>query len=369
MASSCSWRSRPSGPISAKPAEITQSAFVPLRSASSAAASTLLAGQADDAQVDVVGDLLDGAVGPDAGHGLALAVDGVRGAGEAAGEHVAEQLAADGAAAGRGADDGDGGRLEEGAQGGGDGDVVALVDALPVALGGREREAHLVDAALEGAGGAEADVLEDPEHGGVLGQHLGDEGVDAVLGGPGGELLEQAGADAVALIVVGDRERRLGGVPVAQPDVVAERHDPLLVRLAHDADERALLLPVGLDEGAREALAGGGEAVEAEEAAVDGEAGEELDDGRGVVADGRAQAHGASVPEDHVHGVAHTVILPETRHRVKRVRFGAGVASAVSRSGARKTRSLRLAPNSCRSVPEARSCCIGWRIRTSAWIS
>ena len=40
MASSCSWRSRPSGPISAKPAEITQSAFVPLRSASSAAAST-----------------------------------------------------------------------------------------------------------------------------------------------------------------------------------------------------------------------------------------------------------------------------------------------------------------------------------------
>ena len=39
-ASSCSWRRMPSGPVSAKPAEITQSARVPLRSASSAAAST-----------------------------------------------------------------------------------------------------------------------------------------------------------------------------------------------------------------------------------------------------------------------------------------------------------------------------------------
>ena len=55
----------------------------------------VLAGQADHAEVDRVGDLLERAVGAHAGDGLAGAVDGVGGAGEAAGEDVAEEEPAD----------------------------------------------------------------------------------------------------------------------------------------------------------------------------------------------------------------------------------------------------------------------------------
>ena len=40
LASSCSWRRTPSAPVSAKPAEITQSALVPFCSAASASSST-----------------------------------------------------------------------------------------------------------------------------------------------------------------------------------------------------------------------------------------------------------------------------------------------------------------------------------------
>ena len=77
-ASSCSCRSRPSAPVSAKPAEITHSARTPCRSAAAAAAEHLLAGEADHGEVDRVGDLLDRRVGADAGDGLALEVDGDR---------------------------------------------------------------------------------------------------------------------------------------------------------------------------------------------------------------------------------------------------------------------------------------------------
>ena len=64
-----------------------------------------------------------------------------------------------------------------------------------------------------------------------------------------GELLEETGADSLALEVVGDRERRLGRMGVAEPDVVPDRHDALLVDVAHDADQRALLGPVGCRRG------------------------------------------------------------------------------------------------------------------------
>ena len=215
------------------------------------------------------------AVGAHAGDGLARAVDRVRGTGEPAGEDVAEQLAADRAASRRGADHGHGFRLEERLQRRRHGDVVALVDARLVALRRLDREPHLDDAAVERARGPEADVLEHGEHGLVLGQDLRDERLDAVRGGALGKLLEEAGADALALEVVGDGERCLRRVRVAEADVVADRDDPFVARLAHDADQRPLLGPVGLDEGACEPVAGEGETVKAEEAAADGELGEE----------------------------------------------------------------------------------------------
>ena len=66
------------------------------------------AGQADDREVDRVGDLGDRVVAAHAGDRLAAAVDRVGGAGEVGLEHVAEELAADRAAPARGADHGHG---------------------------------------------------------------------------------------------------------------------------------------------------------------------------------------------------------------------------------------------------------------------
>ena len=115
-----------------------------------------------------------------------------------------------------------------------------------------------------------------------------------------GELLEQARPDPLALVVVGDRERGLGRVRVAQANVVADRDDPLLAGVPHHADQGALLGPVRLDERAHEPLACEGEAVEAEKAAPEREVGEEVDE-RGDVAVGRGpQAERRAVTEDDV---------------------------------------------------------------------
>ena len=121
-------------------------------------------------------------------------------------------------------------RLEERLERGGDGDVVALVDALLVARGRRDREAHLDLAALELARDLEAGVGEDREHRPVLGQHLGDEALDPGARPRRGELLEQARADAAALQLVGDGEGHLGRGGLAQPHVARERDDALLAR-------------------------------------------------------------------------------------------------------------------------------------------
>ena len=74
----------------------------------------VLARDADDDELEVVRDLLDGRIRAHAADRLRVAVHRVGGAGELAGEDVAEELAADRAAARGRADDGDGSRLEEG---------------------------------------------------------------------------------------------------------------------------------------------------------------------------------------------------------------------------------------------------------------
>ena len=89
------------------------------------------------------------------------------------------------------------------------------------------------------------------------------------------QLLEQPRADPLALELVGNRERRLGRLRIAEADVVPDADDACVGAIAHDADQRAALGPVRLDEAPHEAVAGDGEAVEAEEAAADGEVGEE----------------------------------------------------------------------------------------------
>ena len=62
---------------------------------------------------------------------------------------------------------------------------------------------------------------------------------------------------------------------IAEADVIPDADDALVRRIAHDPDQRAALGPVRLDEAPHEPVACDGEAVEAEEAAADGEVGEE----------------------------------------------------------------------------------------------
>ena len=120
----------------------------------------------------------DGVVTANSGNGRALRIHRIRGAGEVRLEHVAEELTADRSAPRRGAHDRDRLRLEERAQRRDDGRVVALLDALFEALGRRDRELDLDDAAGEFPLELEACALEDAEHRRVLGKDLGHEALE-----------------------------------------------------------------------------------------------------------------------------------------------------------------------------------------------
>ena len=102
-----------------------------------------LGGDGDDREVDRPRHVGDRRVGAHARDGLGVRVDGMGGAGEVAGHDVAEQLAADRAAPRRGADHGHARGREERRQRGGDGQVVAAVDALEIAGGRLDRQRHL----------------------------------------------------------------------------------------------------------------------------------------------------------------------------------------------------------------------------------
>ena len=100
------------------------------------------------------------------------------------------------------------------------------------------------DAVLEVVPDRVAGVAEDAEHAPVLRQHLGDEAVDAVLAGGGGEVLEQHRAEPAALVGVGDDEGDLGRRPVRVDPVVAADGDDVV------ADRRDERHPVDVVDGA-----------------------------------------------------------------------------------------------------------------------
>ena len=178
--------------------------------------------------------------------------------------------------------------------------MVALLHALAVGLRRRDRKLDLELAALELPRQLEARRLEDAEHAAVLGQHLGEEALDAHLGGALGELLEQARADPVALVRVGHGERRLGEGGVAQARIAPEGDDALPAVLCERPDECAPLVPVGLEQRLDELRAEHREAVEAQVEAALGQALEEPEHGRGVLPARRAETERAPVPEDDV---------------------------------------------------------------------
>ena len=247
----------------------------------------------------------------------------MRRAREVAGHDVAEQLPADRAPPRRGAHHGHAGRREERRQRRGDGQVIAAVDALEVAGGRLDRHRDLGDAALVLALDREARALEDAEHRAVVGQHLREEAAHPHVPGLPRELLEQPRADALALQLVGDRERDLGAGRVAQPYVAAERDDPLPRLVGDRARQRAALEPVGIQHRLDEPRRRLREAVEAQVAALVGEVLEERDHARLVVAHGRPEAHRGAVAQDDIalrgahrgNTVTHGASLRETTER------------------------------------------------------
>ena len=77
-------------------------------------------------------------------------------------------------------------------------------------VGRVDRELQLEHALVVLADDAVAGVAEGLDHPGVVGQHLGDEPLDAALAARLGEVLEQQLPDPAALVLVLDEERDLG---------------------------------------------------------------------------------------------------------------------------------------------------------------
>ncbi len=121
-----------------------------------------------------------------------------------------------------------------------------------------------------------------------------------MLGGTRRQLLEQAGADPAALVVVRDGERRLGDHRVAQAHVVGDRDDALGAVDLERAEQGAALVPVGLEQRLDEARAEVGEAVEAEVETPLRQRPKEVEQRVGVVLARRAQPERAPVPEYHI---------------------------------------------------------------------
>ena len=174
--------------------------------------------------------------------------------------------------------------------------MVALLDPRAKALGGRDREAQLDLSALERPHDLEARIREDAERRAVLRHHLGDEARDPGDRGPLRELLQEAGADPAALLLVGDREGDLRHSRLAQARIAREGDDAVFER----ADEGAALDPVRVEERLDEPCVGPAHAVEAEVQASLGKVREERDEAVGVVAEWRPQPKRAAVPQDDV---------------------------------------------------------------------
>ena len=134
--------------------------------------------EADDSEVDGLGQLVDRGVGTHTSYGLAAAVDGVRRALEVAGEDVAKDDPSDCLTPRGSADHGHARRREERAERGDDPEVVALLDVDLVGVGRLDRERDLEGPAVEQTRDAEARVLEDAHHRRVVAHHIGDEPLD-----------------------------------------------------------------------------------------------------------------------------------------------------------------------------------------------
>ena len=232
-ASNDCWRSSPSEPTSAKPAEITQTARTPVSRTRIHRLEDRGRRETDDRELDGIGDVRDGAVSPDACDRLAVAIHGVCGTHVLALEDVAEELASDRAPARRGAEHRDGLRLEERTERRDDRGVITFLDERCIPDGGGDRERHLDLTAGKSSRHFEAHAFEDFDHRSVVRHHLADETFDSARGSARGELFDQPRPDAAPLVGIRNGESHFRGQRIAKANVVGECDDSFLTCFDH----------------------------------------------------------------------------------------------------------------------------------------
>jgi hypothetical protein len=261
----------------------------------------------DQRQINRTGGLRGRPVGRKTSHALGSAMNGDDRAAVPAIAEVAQHRRADALAAGARAVDRDRARADQAGDRPRLGAVLAALLHLAGLLGRGDREAQMHHAIGVLALDLISGVAEDAQHAAVVREHLGDEPGDAVLASGIGQVLEQDGSDAPALVRVLDHERHLGfGRVGSEPLVPSNGHDPWTA----DDHQRFALPVIDVDEPFE--VARGDAGVRREVAQVPGpiaHPGVELHDGRRVLRADLAHVDGASVREQYVRALLHGHLL------------------------------------------------------------
>ncbi len=190
-------------------------------------------GNRDQRQVDRAGDVVDRPVHHDTGDSLGRRVHRVDVAGEPVNQEVGQQLVADGARFAARTDHCDRPRFQQSRDRPGLGPLRTLLHRGE-RLGCRiDRHPDLNDAVGERAAGLESGLLQHRQHAAVRRKYLGRERLDPDLAGAGGEVLEQHGRQAAAVVDVVGGERDLRVRP-ARPPLVAGGADDVVSDDGHE---------------------------------------------------------------------------------------------------------------------------------------
>ncbi|CAM4232204.1 hypothetical protein NONI108955_15615 [Nocardia ninae] len=188
-------------------------------------------------EVDLVGDLPHRRVGTHAAHRAPIRIHREHRTLEHTGQQVVQHRAAHPAGARCRADHRHRSRSEQIAHAARLGGPLARIPHGEQGFGGIDGEFQVQHRPVPAALHLIARVPEDRHHGGVLREHLGDEGLDLVLRGGTGQVLQQNRAEPAALMRVGHHERDLRGPPpVPVQQLIPAHRDDRGAEHQHQAD-------------------------------------------------------------------------------------------------------------------------------------